>query len=230
MALVKYGGGIIQMAGSIGGNTFARNRYGNYARSKTVPVNPRSTRQLVVRQIIAMLVARWSSVVTDAQRVAWNQYADAVSMQNRLGEAVKLSGFNHYCRSNAPLILQELDAVDDAPTVYELPDQDPTLAASGVSATGKITVTYDAGLDWAGEVGGHLLLSAGRPQNPQVNFFAGPYRVMGKVDGAVSPPSGTIELDAPFGMGTGNKVWVRARIARADGRLSQPFCASFLST
>ncbi|GAI58374.1 unnamed protein product, partial [marine sediment metagenome] len=39
MALVKYGGGITQMSGSIAGNTFARNRYGNYVRSRTKPIN-----------------------------------------------------------------------------------------------------------------------------------------------------------------------------------------------
>ncbi|GAH50296.1 unnamed protein product, partial [marine sediment metagenome] len=45
MALVKLGGGIVQISGSIAGNTFARNRFGNYMRSRTKPVNPNSTRQ-----------------------------------------------------------------------------------------------------------------------------------------------------------------------------------------
>ncbi|GAH13494.1 unnamed protein product, partial [marine sediment metagenome] len=49
MSLVKYGGGIVQMSGSIAGNTFARNRYGNYVRARTKPINPNSDRQVVVR-------------------------------------------------------------------------------------------------------------------------------------------------------------------------------------
>ena len=30
MALIKYGGGIVHASGSLAGNTFARNKYGNY--------------------------------------------------------------------------------------------------------------------------------------------------------------------------------------------------------
>jgi len=39
MALIRFGGGIVQMLGSIGGTTFARNASGNYARARTTPAN-----------------------------------------------------------------------------------------------------------------------------------------------------------------------------------------------
>ncbi|GAI01350.1 unnamed protein product, partial [marine sediment metagenome] len=45
MALIKYGGGIVQISGSIAGTVFARNKMGNYARPRTKPVNPRTARQ-----------------------------------------------------------------------------------------------------------------------------------------------------------------------------------------
>jgi len=223
VALVKYGGGIIQMSGSMAGNTFARNRYGNYVRSKTVPVNPNTTRQQVVRSIIADLVVEWSQTLTAAQRTAWNLYADSVEMLNKLGESIKLSGFNHFCRSNAAIVQAGLTYVAGGPTIFELPEADPTFAVAISAGSQQVSVTFDDGADWAKEVGGGLLISVGSPQNPHVNFFAGPYRYAGKVAGAASPPSSPATIAVPFVCTADQRVWVRARIVRADGRLSSPF-------
>ncbi len=96
MALIKFGGGVVQMAGSIAGNVFARNRYGNYARARTKPVNPNSARQVVIRAAIAYLTQHWNGTLTPAERTAWNSYAAAVTMKNRLGENINLTGFNHF--------------------------------------------------------------------------------------------------------------------------------------
>jgi len=104
MALVKYGGGIIQMSGSIAGNTYARNRYGNYARARTKPVNPNSAQQQVIRGAMQELTTRWAQTLTALQRAAWNLYGTNVAMLNKLGETIKLSGFNHYLRSNIPRV------------------------------------------------------------------------------------------------------------------------------
>jgi len=100
MALVKFGGGVVQMSGSIAGDTFARNRYGNYCRARTKPTNPNTSRQQDVRASLAFLTDRWSNTLTALQRAAWNLYGDSVAMTNRLGETTKLTGFNHYIRSN----------------------------------------------------------------------------------------------------------------------------------
>jgi len=80
MALVKFGGGVVGMSGSIAGTTFARNRSGSYARAKTKPINPNTTLQNLVRATFAMLSARWAQTLTEAQRTAWNLYASSVSV------------------------------------------------------------------------------------------------------------------------------------------------------
>ena len=59
MALIKYGGGIVDMSGSIAGNTHARNRFGNYMRARTKPVNPNSDRQVAIRAIVSYLAEFW---------------------------------------------------------------------------------------------------------------------------------------------------------------------------
>jgi len=226
MALVKYGGGIVQMSGSIAGNTHARNRFGNYIRARTKPVNPNTALQQAIRAAMATLTARWAQTLTATQRTAWNLYASSVSMKNRLGEAVNLTGFNHYLRSNIFLMQSGLTVVDDGPTIFELPAKDPTLSISADESDQEITVTYDDALDWASETGSYLVCYQGAPQNAQRNFFAGPWRLMDKVAGIdAAPPAGPAVMAVVFAIAELQRQWIYARIVRKDGRLSERFRA-----
>lgn len=224
MALVKFGGGITQMAGSIAGNVFARNRYGNYVRSRTKPTNPNTARQQAVRASLAQLTVRWAQTVTAAQRAAWDLYASNVIMTNRLGETTHLSGYNHYLRSNCAVLQAGGTIVDAGPVIFELPNQDPTFAITGSEATQQISFVFDNALAWANEDDAYLLKYQGLPQNPQRNVFFGPWRFVGKVDGdAMTPPSSPDAQDVAFAIAETQHQWCYARILRADGRLSAPF-------
>jgi hypothetical protein len=223
MALVKYGGGIVQMSGSIAGNVFARNAYGNYVRARTKPANPSSTRQQAVRATIAYLTEYWFQTLEAAERAAWEAYAAAVMVKNRLGESVHISGFNHFVRSNALLHRDGKTIVDSGPTELSIPDQDVTFAIAISEATQEISVTFDDTLGWAGEVGGYLFIFMGTPQPITRNFFGGPWRFGDTVDGAAIPPTSPAIVACPFYATAGQKVWAYARIARADGRVSEPF-------
>ena len=224
MALIKFGGGIVGMSGSIAGTTFARNRYGSYARSRTKPINPNTGRQQAVRAAIAFLTVRWSATLTGLQRAAWNLYADNVNMKNRLGETVNLSGFNHYIRSNAIRKQRGHTIIDAGPVVFELPEQDPTYAITASEATQIISNAFDVTADWSTEDGAYIYFFQGLPQNAQRNFFAGPWRWHGwtaGIDpgGAASPEGSAVQ----YAIAEGQRVWNYARISRADGRLSEPF-------
>ena len=226
MSLVKYGGGIIQMSGSMAGNTFARNRYGNYVRARTKPINPQTSRQGAVRAVIQLLTTRWSQTITPTQRTAWNLYADSVSMKNKLGEVIKLSGFNHFIRSNSSLLRIGCPVVDDGPTVFELPEADTTFAITISEATQKITGTYNDNAAWCNETGGWMWLYVGAPQNAQRNFFDGPWRYTGAIEGQTGgAPSSPFVCSSAFAVSLGQRVWCYARILRADGRLSEVFRA-----
>jgi len=226
MALIKFGGGVVGMAGSIAGTTFARNRYGSYARARTKPINPNTALQQLVRSALSQLTTRWAQTLTADQRTAWNLYGANVVMQNRLGESINLSGFNHYLRSNAWFASMGLTPVDDGPTVFELPDADPTFAITASEATQNITTTYDDGLAWATETGGYLLTYNGSPQNPQRNFFGGPWRFQTAVAGVdAAPPAPPKIAPATFAITELQRMWCYSRILRKDGRLSAPFRA-----
>lgn len=227
MANVKTSALISDISGKVGGNIFARNRSGLCVRAFAKPVNPNSALQQAVRAAVANLSNEWSQTLTTAQQTAWNLYADSVTVKNKLGEDMNLSGYNMFVRSNAILDQNGLDLVLDGPTVYELPEQDPTFAISISEATGLITVTFEDAAEWCDEDEAHMVVYMGSPQNPQRNFFAGPWKYAGKIDGDGStPPTTGATLSAPFVPTEGQKIWAYARILRADGRMSEPFRGS----
>lgn len=229
MALIKFGAGVVGMSGSIGGTCFARNRYGAYARAKTVPVNPNTSLQQTIRSALSQLTVRWSQTLTAAQRSAWNLYGSNVVMENRLGESVNLSGFNHYIRSNTIALAQALTPVDAGPTIFEVPETDATMVITASEATQVISVAYDDTMDWCNEDDAHMFVFQGAPQNAQRNFFGGPWKYMDKVDGdSVTPPTSPLAGAAVTPIAEGQHLWVYARILRADGRLSPPFRADVL--
>ena len=224
MALIKFGGGITEMRGSLAGNTYSRNRYGAYMRARTKPINPNTDAQQLVRASLSSLTTRWAQTLTAGQRAAWDLYGTSVVMTNKLGESINLSGYNHFLRSNTNLVRLSLPPIDDGPVVFELPDPDPTFVISGAEATQNITATYDAALSWCIEDGGMLFMFQGSPQNAQRNFFGGPWRLWTAVEGdTVAPPAGPKIAPAVFAISEDQRVWLYARIMRADGRLSQPF-------
>jgi hypothetical protein len=227
MATVKYGGGITQMSGSIAGTVFARNRFGNYCRPRTKPVNPNSTAQTLMRSTMAHLTELWHSTITGPQRIAWATYAAAIAMKNRLGEVIYLTGFNHFVRSNS-ISKAILDTfVASGPTVLALPESDPSFTITASVATQKVSVAFDNALPWTLEVGAHMFVELGQPQIVTRNFFGGPWKYMGKIAGKVAPAETSPQaIDPPYTLVLGQKIWAYARIRRADGRLSNPTTSS----
>ncbi len=224
MALIQLGGGILDARGSIGGQVFSRNRSGNYIRARITPVNPRSPRQNVIRAVIQTLANAWSAVLTQAQRDAWEVYAANIVRQNKLGAQIKLTGFNHYVRSNAPRLQSGDPRVDDGPLDLTLPGADPTFAAIVDEATQLITVTFDDTLPWANQDDGSMFVSMSLPATQGTNFIGGPFRRAGKIIGATAlPPTSPAPIAVPFPVGANQEVAVQARISEVDGRLSDFF-------
>ena len=214
------------MSGSIAGNTFARNRYGNYSRARTKPINPNTARQQAVRAALAFLTERWANGITAANRTAWNLYASSVSMKNRLGEAIYLTGFNHFIRSNTNLWIQNGTLQAAGPTVFELPEKDGTFAVTAAETGQVITINASAAMAWANEDNAFMYIFQGQPQNAQRNFFDGPWKRGGFFAGSsVAPPGFPLPVTAQWPIADGQHIWVYARIIRADGRLSEVFRA-----
>ncbi len=221
MALVKFGGGILDASGSIGGNTFSHNRFGRYIRARVKPVNPRSSRQLAARMTIMMLTESWHEDLNDAQRLAWETYAAAIDWNNALGEVVHLTGFNHFVRTNAARDRAGATIILDGPTVLSLPSIDNGFAVTASAAAAKISVAFDGTDDWDDEADTHMLIHMGVPQLHTRNFFNGPWRYTAELVGQVGvDPTSPQLFDPAWTLVEGQKIWAFHLIARADGRLS----------
>lgn len=224
MALVKYGGGILEIRGSIGGQTHSKNRYGNYIRQRTKPVNPNSSAQQAVRADLAYLVEQWSSQLTSVQRAAWAVYAASITMLNKLGESIKLTGFNHFIRSNVSLLNSALTYVADGPVVLSLPGTDPDFAVTISEAANQISVVFDDAAAWCSEDNAYMTIHQGMPQIQTRNFFGGPSRHSDTIFGDSGAPITSPQLcNMVFPVAEDQRDWITARIGRADARLSEQF-------
>lgn len=98
-ALILFGGGVSELRGSIGGTTFSRNSSGAYARNRTKPVNPNTTKQSNMRALFATIAQSWRTL-TNSQRITWNSLAPTFPRVNRLGQTVPLTGFQLFQKCN----------------------------------------------------------------------------------------------------------------------------------
>lgn len=225
--LVRLGGGVIDARGSIAGNTFSKNRFGHYVRPRTKPVNPKSDRQCQARVRIQELAEYWhSAAMSNEARGAWDAYAAAIIMDNKLGEPIRLTGFNHFIRSNAARIAAGGALIEPGPEIQSLPEADDSFAVAGDGTSQLLNVFFDATKPWAKETGAYLLVDMGMPRLHTRNYFGGPWRVAAAIAGVdttgVSSPQTML---APFTLTNTQKVWCRATILRLDGRASNKFRA-----
>lgn len=227
MALIRYGEGQ-QRSGSIGATVYSHNRYGAYVRARSIPVNPSTDRQVAVRNALRDLAISWDNVLTPVQRAAWDVYAKNVTWKNALGDSVRLTGLAHYIRSNTTMVSLGFDRVDAAPTIFNLASAELRLGCAASEATQQLSITFDDTAVWATEAGAFQHFYLGLPANAGIKFFGGPYRYIVSDAGvlpAVSPKLAT----TPFPFAEGQRLWLRSRIMRADGRLSEFAIINFLA-
>lgn len=215
---------VTQASGSIGGVTASRNRGGMYLRARSVPTNPGTSFQTVLRAYMATLTSLWNNTLTPTQRSLWDAYAEAVPLPDSLGEPRNVGGIGMYVRSNVPRLQASLDRVDDAPTTFNLGDFSAPSFGTISAAGGTAAVAFTEEDVWVDETGSAMLIAISRPQNPGINYFKGPYRYAGLIAGDDStPPTTPASITLPFTVAEGQKVFGQIRVSRADGRLTQPF-------
>ena len=208
---------LTQASGSIGGITFSHNSGGMYVRARTIPTDPNTPDQAVIRSAFGTLVQRWRETLTPFQRINWRSYAANVPIINPLGDTIFISAQNHYIRSNVPRIQLVTPVIDDAPGIFDTGNLSTVSITNISEATQQLDVNFtDADL-W-NLANGHLIVQQSAPQNLTVNFFRGPYRHLGSVNGVAATPV-TLPLVIPAV--AGQRLFFRLRATYPDGRLTQ---------
>lgn len=220
---------VTQASGSVGGMTGAHNAFGMYFRGRGIPVNPRTTRQTVVRNALAVLASRWTSVLTSTQRAIWEAYAGNVSVTTTLGDQAFVSGLSWYIGTNTLRTQLGLPIADSGPTIYTR----ATLTTPGVTSltgsTGVAIVTFTNTDIWASTATGALGMWGGMPVSQGVNFYSGPYRLVGKIPGNATPPTSPQNMPAwPYPLAAGQKAffYFRALNIVTDPRYSSQLSGS----
>ncbi len=227
MALIRFAEGQ-QRSGSVGATVYSHNRFGQYIRARSVPVNPNTDRQVAIRNAVRALTLLWANTLTQVQRDAWELYGDNVPWQNRFGDMVNLTGLNHYIRSNTQMVALGFARQDTAPGIFNLAAAELALGCTASEATQILTFTFDDTQPWATEVGAFQHFFVGTPQNAAIGFFGGPFRYVVSVAG-ITPAVSPLPATSPFPFAAGQRIWVQSRIMRADGRLSELARVNFLA-
>lgn len=208
-----------QASGSIGGVTYARNSGGMYTRGRGLVTNPNSPAQQSVRTDYGNLSSAWATL-TAAQRESWRVYALNTPLTNRLGDALKLTGQQMFLKANSIRLQASAAIAADGPTTFGLATLSPIYVSATVLGAGTADITFVATDGWATVVGGRLLVFASNQQKPTINFFKGPFKFVGAINGAVVPPTSPATITIGPTPTAGNQIFFRFVASDATGRPS----------
>lgn len=210
-------------SGKMGAMVASHNSGGQYMRARVTPTNPSTLRQQVVRNNLAALANRFSTVLDSSQRLSWKSFALSLTgILNALGDPITLSAIAAYIRQNAARTQAGLDIIDDPPI-----DGTAAVLANSTNAetaTNDLSVVFTTTDLWNADGGGALLIYTGRPLNPGEDFYKGPYRLAGIVDANTAPqttPATVIGGNTAWGEAvSGQTSRVRLVAVTGDGRIS----------
>lgn len=208
-------------SGSVGGLTVAENAGGLYMRARVTPTNPSTPQQSDVRAAAGELTNRWANVLAQSQRDAWDLYAFNTPLVGPLGASRTVSGQNMFVRGNLQRAVAGSPLADNAPTDFNLSSFTLITGFSADSGAQSFGFSFTNTDDWANEDDASMWVFLSRPQQISINYFTGPYRFAGQVDGdAITPPTSPAAIPVPFVITAGQRLFGRVLVSRVDGRLS----------
>ena len=162
----------IPQVGKLGLTVTWHGRNGQLRRILAIPKNPRTDRQLEVRDLLQQQARRFDAL-TDVQQNAWNVAAAGFHSTPSLGQSGPLTGLQLFVRVNCKLGLLGQDAVDVPPVAPQF----PALAPQGLVITntgGAVAVK----LTCPTNPGENTVLRASPPQNSAIRACRN-YRIIG---------------------------------------------------
>lgn len=157
-----------------GASVFSVNRGGAVVRAyQPVVANPNTTYQRAQRAAVKSLMSRWTTVLTEAQRIAWEAVGKTTQRVDVLAQRYTLTGANHFMAVNLTLNSLGFGPVDDPPFSTYAGDCGP-LSLVADSLTQSLVLTARNGLAF-GEV---PFIRATSPLSPGVNLLYSFLRVL----------------------------------------------------
>jgi hypothetical protein len=217
------------ICGTVGDTVYGHNQFGPWTRPLNTPFDPMTGKQSDVRGVFTLAALRWKTILTPEHRRSWDEYAANVPARTRCGRTTQLTGRHQYMRAVIPRLLEGIvPNIDHAPTIFDYPAFTPPVILFARASLQSVRVSINTTDDWAqgsAPLGGHLLIYASPPTTQAINFYIGPYRFLGRINGVPGVPAP--EINTLFWSATGfaqffpgDKLHFRTRVTSRDGRYS----------
>ena len=140
MAKIRMGAMVGQISGSVGTQTYSRNRYGAYVRLRAVPVRVTKTYAQAAKNRLSTASKVWG-LLDEPTRAAWRTWAQTNPITDALGDKQILDGHAACTKLNA-IQLQQGGANLLVPPVTPAPVGLLTLSATVDVGTGDTELTF----------------------------------------------------------------------------------------
>lgn len=167
MARVKYGQGVADIRGSVGGTVFSRNANGAYMRNRTTPFNSNTISQQLVRAQFGNISRAWRDL-TQAEQESFINQSPNYPYTNSLGESSVYTGFQLFQKTNTQLEAIGLPSISSMPSPVELPSITALSIDNLLATTVEIDVTFSDGLKVV-PANTRLIIMATRPLSFGIN-------------------------------------------------------------
>lgn len=196
-------------SGSYAQMTGSRNRFGQYFRTRAIPVNPNSTAQSQARARLAGQAEIWDTL-TDTQRAGWTALGAMISRTDSLGQSYTLTGFQAFISVNSLNLTAGNAAVTTAPA-FATPTAMTSVTITLTSAA--FSVAYTA---TPLPAGARAFMYAS-PQRSAGRNFEADYRLIAVTAAAAASPANiftaySTRLGTPV---TGNKIFGKVEVYAA---------------
>lgn len=208
-------------SGSYAGVTASRNRYGQYIRSRAIPVQPNTSFQGLQRASLALAAAAWRAL-TDTQRAGWTDLALGINRTDSLGQTHNFNGFEAFCSVNMNRQTVGDAQLSDAPALTT-PTGLTTATITMTAGTPALSIAYTT----TPLAAGVRLLTYISPQRSAGRKFEGDLRLIAHSAAAAASPANVLAAyTARFGaLVAGNRVFFAFRTYQ-NGFLSGPLLTS----
>jgi len=209
----------VPSSGSLQGETNSHNRFGQYVRSRSTPVNPNTTQQGIARARLAQTSAAWR-LLTPNQRTGWDSLGLQMTRTDSLGQTYTLTGSQAYSSVNSTRLAAGDAVVSDAPAVttpVALTSVTLTLTAAAFSIAYTPTPLAT----------GQRLFTFTSPGRSAGRSFESDYRLLAvSAAAAASPANVFAAFSARFGIPVvGQRVFLQLHVYEL-GFLSGPLVTS----
>lgn len=160
----------VPQSGSVAAVTSSRNRFGQYRRTRAIPVQPRTAAQVQQRARLTSQAAAWRGL-TDAQRASWNAFAGSFTVVNSIGATINLTGLQCFVKVNTVNLL-----IGDA--VVNTPPALPAFVAATTTGVTAVAATPLIQIAGANPAAGTKFMIFASPQLSAGVSFNGIYRYL----------------------------------------------------